>query len=55
MTKRTRLIECESCAFEGKLYYTEGDFSPSDISYCPACGSDISEIYNVSEDELGEE
>ena len=55
MTKRTRLIECDSCTFEGKLYYTEGDFSPSDISYCPACGSDISEIYNVSEDEMGEE
>ena len=48
-----RKIDCESCGFVGKLTYKEGDFAKSDISYCPACGGDISEEYNTSdEDEL---
>jgi DNA-directed RNA polymerase subunit RPC12/RpoP len=55
MTRKTRTIECADCSFEGSLTYTEGDFGPSDISYCPACGSDISEDYNVAEDEEGED
>lgn len=50
MAKRT--IECESCGFEGNLNYKEGDFSKADISYCPACGGDISEVYNISDEEL---
>ena len=47
-----RIIECESCGFEGSLSYKEGMFGKADISYCPACGGDISEVYNLSEDEL---
>lgn len=48
----TRKIDCESCGFNGKLSYREGDFTKADISYCPACGGDISEEYNVSDEEL---
>ena len=47
-----RIIECESCGFEGTLNYKEGMFGKADISYCPACGGDVSEEYNVSDDEL---
>lgn len=50
MAKRT--IECESCGFEGTLSYKEGMFGKADISFCPACSGDISEEYNVSDDEL---
>lgn len=50
MTRRA--IECESCAFEGTLSYKDGVFGKADISYCPACGGDISEEYNLSDDEL---
>ena len=50
MTKRK--IDCESCGFNGSLTYKDGDFTKADISYCPACGGDISEDYNVSDDEM---
>mgnify|MGYP003615074846 FL=1 len=39
------------CGFEGKLSYPPIDFGPSDISYCPACGGDISESYVDEDDE----
>lgn len=55
MSRKTRIIECQECSFEGKLSYSEKDFSPSDISYCPACGGDISEVYNIADEELVEE
>ena len=47
-----RNIDCDACGFTGILSYKQGDFNPSDISYCPACGGDVSEEYNLSEDEL---
>jgi hypothetical protein len=47
-----RIIECDSCGFTGSLNYKLGDFNPSDISYCPACGGDIEEPYNLSEEDL---
>ena len=49
MTKR--IIDCESCGFLGTLSYKEGMFGKADISFCPACSGDISEEYNVSEEE----
>ena len=51
----TRSIECDACDFVGKLSYKEGLFGKADISFCPACGSDISEEYNVSDEELEED
>ena len=45
MARLTRNINCMECGFEGKLSYPPIDFGPSDISYCPACGGDISESY----------
>ena len=51
MSNKTRIIQCDECDFEGRLTDREGDFSPSDISYCPACGADITEEYNVAEDD----
>lgn len=47
----TRVIECDSCDFTGKLIYTEGDFTKADISYCPACGGDITEEYNTTDEQ----
>lgn len=49
MTKR--IINCDSCGFEGSLNYKEAMFGAADITYCPACGGDISEEYNVSHDD----
>ena len=46
-----RTIECDSCGFEGTLTYKEGLFGKADVSYCPTCGGDISEEYNVSDED----
>ena len=53
MAKRT--IICDTCEFEGTLTYVEGMFGIADISFCPACGSDISEEYNLSDEDLENE
>lgn len=47
-----RNIDCSECGFLGKLTYKEGDFNKADISYCPACGGDVSEVYNLSDEDL---
>lgn len=50
-----RLIECDTCNFEGSLSYKDGIFGRADISFCPACGGDISEEYNDEEIEDDED
>lgn len=45
-------INCEVCDFEGTLRYSETEFTKADIAYCPCCGTDISEQYNVADGEL---
>ena len=55
MAKEKRVIECSSCGFEGTLVYSDEAFSPSDVSYCPVCGGDISEEYNIADDEMEDE
>lgn len=49
--KQKRIIECESCGFEGNLTYNDDNFSKSDITFCPCCGGDISIEYNVVDEE----
>lgn len=49
----TRKIECDSCDFIGTLRYNEDEFLKNDISFCPVCGSDITEDeeYDTEDDE----
>lgn len=49
----TRLFECTACGAFGKITLKGDELQASDVAYCPACGSDISEPeeYDDPEDE----
>lgn len=47
-----RHFDCESCGAHGKISFKEnGEFSSSDVAYCPFCGGDIYEDEQYDDDE----
>jgi len=39
---KTKDFECEHCGAEGIIKFV-GDFSSSDVAYCPFCSADIND------------
>lgn len=48
-----RHFDCDACGAHGKISFKEGEYTTSDIAYCPFCGGDIyeDEEFDDSDDE----
>jgi Zn finger protein HypA/HybF involved in hydrogenase expression len=47
----TRHFDCENCGAHGKIVFKEEEYNVNDVVYCPFCGGDIAEEYEINDDE----
>lgn len=46
-------FDCENCGAHGKVSFKEGEYTTSDVVFCPFCGADIYEEEDFDEDDDG--
>ena len=49
--KKTMLFECNDCGAYGKITLMSTDHSITDITVCPVCAADITNVDEDAEDE----
>ena len=49
--KKSMLFECSSCGAYGKITLMSTDHSMHDITVCPVCAADITNVDEDAEDE----